>query len=380
MTSLARALSGIKVLDLSRVLAGPLCTQTLGDLGADVVKVESPIGDETRSWGPPFTVDGQSAYFMAANRNKRSIVLDLNQDREILRKLIAECDVLVENFLPKSMRSFGLTPEEIHAINPRAIVCSISAYGRSSAKADLPGYDFVLQAETGFMATTGESDGQPVKVSVAIVDIVTAQHAVAGILAALIKREKTGTGCVIDLALADCGFAAQVNLAQAWLVSGKLPVRRGNSHLQIVPYQSFAAKDGWLVLAVGNDKQWESFCKASGAEFSGKPEWSTNQTRVENRQAVVTAVASLLATRTVSEWVATLSKASVPCGRIGDYQTFVHDQKIMGRTATRAASSSTGASVELLQSPLVRDGTFTAPPLKGEHQEVVLFEWGIDNV
>ena len=375
--SVGNALAGIRVLDLSRVLAGPLCAQTLGDMGADVVKVESPSGDETRTWGPPFAANGQSAYFMSANRNKRSIVLDLKKDHEALRRLIAKCDIVVENFLPKSVGTFGLTPQEIHAINPRVIVCSISAFGRSSKRAEQPGYDFVLQAMTGFMAMTGERHGPPVKTAVAIVDVLTAQQAVSGILAALYRREKTGQGCVLDIALADCGFAAQVNLAQAWLVSGRLPARQGNSHLQIVPYQSFAAKDDWLVLAVGNDRQWAAFCSAAGADFAGKPEWATNQSRVERRDEVVPAVASLIATRTVAAWEQALHQVGVPCGRVGTYETFAQESADHGRPVTTRVMDSTGSVVELIQSPLVRARNFRAPPQLGEHQREVFADWGI---
>ena len=347
-------------------------------MGADVVKVESPSGDETRAWGPPFAANGQSAYFISANRNKRSIVLDLKKDQETLRRLIAKCDILVENFLPKSVGAFGLTPHEIHAINPRVIVCSISAYGRSSRKADQPGYDFVLQAVTGFMATTGEKHGPSVKTAVAIVDVLTAQQAVSGILAALYRRERSGQGCVLDIALADCGFAAQVNLAQAWLVSGTLPARQGNSHLQIVPYQSFAAEDDWLVLAIGNDRQWTAFCKAAEADFAGKPEWATNQSRVEQRDEVVSAVASLIARRTVAVWEQLLRKVGVPCGRVGTYATFAQQAEDQGRAVTTKIKDGEGRVVELIQSPLVRDRDFRVPPQLGEHQREVFADWDVN--
>src|SRR5437762_11277357 len=271
-------LHGIRVLDASRVLAGPFCGQILGDLGAEVIKVERPgAGDETRSWGPPFAGD-LSAYYLSCNRNKRGITLDLAQPEGlgIFHDLVRLSDVLVENFRAASAEKLGLSPEKLLEINPRLVICSISGFGRTGPWSDLPGYDFAIQALSGLMSITGPAEGPPCKVGVAVTDVMTALYAATAVLACIHARKTSGHGYAIDLALLDCALAAQVNVAQAFLTSGTVPPRQGNAHLQIVPYQLFATADGWLVLNVGNDSQWQAFCIAAGApDLGADPRFAT---------------------------------------------------------------------------------------------------------
>src|SRR6267143_1232440 len=276
-------LSGVRVLDASRVLAGPFCGQVLGDLGADVIKVERPgAGDETRSWGPPFA-DDLSAYYLSCNRNKRGITLDLAQPEgmSIFHDLVRRSDVLVENFKAASAEKLGLSPEKLLEINPRLVICSISGFGRTGPWSDLPGYDFAIQALSGLMSITGPAEGPPCKVGVAVTDVLTGLYAAVAILACLRAREQSGHGYHIDLALLDCAVAAQVNVAQAYLSSGQLPRRQGNAHLQIVPYQLFATADAYLVLAVGNDGQWQHFCQTVG-----RHDWAADERFRSNSQRV----------------------------------------------------------------------------------------------
>src|SRR5216684_7055818 len=281
-------LHGLRVLDASRVLAGPFCGQILGDLGAEVIKVERPgAGDETRTWGPPFAGD-LSAYYLSCNRNKRGITLDLAQPEglNIFHELARRSDVVVENFKAASAEKLGLSPEKLLEINPRLIICSISGFGRTGPWSDLPGYDFAIQALSGLMSITGPADGPPFKVGVAVTDVLTGLYAAVAVLACLRDRERSGHGYAIDMALLDCAVAAQVNVAQAYLTSGQVPPRQGNAHLQIVPYQLFATLDGWLVLAVGNDGQWQRFCQAAAPALAGDPRFTTNPQRVGARDVL----------------------------------------------------------------------------------------------
>ena len=284
-------LAGIRVLDASRVLAGPFCGQILGDLGADVLKIERPgAGDETRGWGPPFLSGGPSAYYLSCNRNKRGLALDLAQPRgqDLFHDLVRKSDVVLENFRPDSAEKLGLSAGQLLAVNPRAIVCSISGFGRTGPLRDLPGYDFAIQALSGLMGITGPVEGPPCKVGVAVADVLTGLYASAAVLACLIARGKSGHGYAIDLALLDCAVAAQVNVAQTFLTRihdgasprEAVPARQGNAHLQIVPYQLFAAADGWLVLAVGNDGQWQKFARAAAPHLAGDERFLTNPGRV----------------------------------------------------------------------------------------------------
>src|SRR5438874_3782232 len=283
-------LSGIRVLDASRVLAGPFCGQILGDLGAEVIKVERPgAGDETRSWGPPFAGD-LSAYYLSCNRNKRGITLDLAQPEgmSIFHDLVRRNDVLVENFRPASAEKLGLSPEKLLEINPRLVICSISGFGRTGPWSALPGYDFAIQALSGLMSITGPAEGPPCKVGVAVTDVLTGLYAAVALLACLRGRAESGHGYAIDLALFDCAVAAQVNVVQAYLTSGQVPPRQGNAHLQIVPYQAFATADDWLILAVGNDGQWQRFCRAAERpDLAADSRFLANVQRVERRAELV---------------------------------------------------------------------------------------------
>ncbi len=261
-------LAGIRVLDASRVLAGPFCGQMLGDLGAEVLKVERPgLGDETRAWGPPFLGEF-SAYYLSCNRNKKGLTLDLAKPEglELFYRLVEKSDVLLENFRSASADKLGLSPVKLQARNPRLIVCSISGFGRTGPWRDLPGYDFAIQGLSGFMDTTGPVAGPPSKVGVAVTDVLSGLHAAVAILACLHARQTSGHGYAIDLSLLDCAVSSQVNLVQAYLSSGQVPKRQGNAHLQIVPYQAFQTADAWLILAIGNEGQWQRFCQVAGRD------------------------------------------------------------------------------------------------------------------
>ncbi|MGE5642118.1 MAG: CaiB/BaiF CoA transferase family protein, partial [Byssovorax cruenta] len=282
-------LNGIRVLDLSRVLAGPYCTMVLGDLGAGVIKVESPEGDETRGWGPPFAA-GESAYFLCVNRNKRSIVIDFKtqEGRNILHKLIQQSDILVENFRPGTLARFSLDYESASMLNPKLIYCSITGFGQTGPLRDRPGYDFMIQAMGGLMSFTGEPEGEPMKVGVAVADLFAGQNAVIAILAALQARTQTGRGQHLDISLFDSQLGMLANVASNYLVSGNLPKRYGNAHANIVPYQSFQASDAWFIVAVGNDKQFEKLCGViRKLELASDPRFTTNADRVKNREELI---------------------------------------------------------------------------------------------
>ncbi len=290
MTSPTAPLSGLRVLDASRVLAGPFCGQILADLGAEVIKVERPgQGDETRAWGPPFA-GPLSAYFLSCNRGKKALTLDLARPDglELFYRLAAKSDVLLENFRSASADKLGLSPDRLLARNGRLIVCSISGFGRTGPWSDVPGYDFAVQGLSGLMSITGPVEGPPCKVGVAVTDVLTGLYAATAVLACLHARAQTGHGYAIDLALLDCAVAAQVNVVQAYLTGGTVPPRQGNAHLQIVPYQAFPTADDWLILAVGNDGQWQRFCAAAERpDLAADPRFTTNVLRVQNRAALV---------------------------------------------------------------------------------------------
>jgi len=380
-------LAGVRVLDASRVLAGPFCGQILGDLGAEVIKVERPAnGDETRAWGPPFA-GPLSAYYLACNRNKHAITLDLAhpEGRRLLLQLVAKSDILLENFLPASARKLGLLPEHLHAVNPRLIICSISGFGRSGPLAHTPGYDFAIQALSGLMAITGPAEGPPCKVGVAIADIVAGLYAAIGVLACLHARKTSGRGYAIDLALLDCALAAQVNVAQAFLTSGQVAPRQGNAHLQIVPYQLFETVDGHLVLAVGNDGQWRRFCRAASAdELLNDRRFTTNPLRVENRAILIPLLEPLLRSRSTAQWQEVLSAADVPHGPVLDYEAlFAHPQAV-ARDLRVTVRDSQGHPVDLVNSPFRIAGAtlaeFRPPPGLGADTTAVLRDiLGIDN-
>jgi crotonobetainyl-CoA:carnitine CoA-transferase CaiB-like acyl-CoA transferase len=378
-------LAGLRVLDASRVLAGPFCGQLLGDLGAEVIKVERPgAGDETRTWGPPFAAVGDgilSAYFLSCNRNKRAITLDLAQPAgvELFAALLERSDVLLENFRADSAARLGLSPQTLLQRNPRLIICSISGFGRDVPWRDVPGYDFAIQALSGLMSITGPEAGPPCKVGVAVTDVLTALYAAVAVLACLHARESTGHGYAIDLALLDCALASQVNLAQAFLTSGVVPERQGNAHLQIVPYQLFATADGWLVLAVGNDGQWQRFSKAAGRSDLGADErYLTNADRVRHRDELVPQVEAIMRTRSTTQWRDLLTNAEVPHAPVWNYGELFASDHAAARGLKLTVHDSLGRPVDLLSSPFrINDLPLPAartPPGLGDDTEAVLRE------
>ncbi len=353
-------LAGIRVLEAARILAGPFCGQILADLGADVIKLERPgTGDDTRGWGPPFH-GPLSAYFLSCNRSKRSLAIDIQHPAgaAILEELLSKSDVLIENFRTDSLPKLGLTPETVLARHPRMILCSISGYGRTGPARDDPGYDFAIQARSGLMSITGPIDGPPYKVGVAVADVLTGLYASTAILACLRAREQSGHGYAIDLSLLDCSLASQVNVAQAYLTSGKVPQRQGNAHLQIVPYQLFATADGFLVLNVGNDSQWRAFCNVAGEpELGIDPAYATNRQRVERREEVVPRVAAILKQRATSEWNRLLEEANVPHAVVQDYASVFADEQALQRGMKLTVRDPEGNPVDLVGSPLHITGT-----------------------
>ncbi len=310
-------LAGVRVLDLTRILAGPFATAKLADMGATVWKVERPDGgDDTRAWGPPFHA-GVSTYFLAVNRGKRSLALDLKRGDAVLERLVRAADVVVENFRPGTLEKLGWTWARLQAVNPRAVLCSISGYGQVGRDRDRPSYDVIAQGEQGPQDLTGDPDGPPTKFGLSIADLTAGQLAVEGILLALLRRERTGRGDRVDVALADGLLALLTYQAQMWLSCGQAPRRLGNAHPSIVPYQAFRARDGWLNVGVGNEALWATFCRALGRpDWATRPGWATNRERVERREEVVAAVAEVLAGEDVAAWLERLGAAGVPAGPI----------------------------------------------------------------
>ncbi len=331
------ALSGIRILDLSRVLAGPSCTQMLGDMGADIIKIERPgEGDDTRKWGPPYMKDAdghdttESAYYLSCNRNKRSVAIDITQPegQALIHQLIEQCDILIENFKVGGLKKYGLDYDSVSARHPHIIYASITGFGQTGPLATEPGYDLMAQATGGMMAVTGEPDGAPMKIGVALSDIMTGLHAAIGILAALHKRKTTGKGDHVDVALLDCTLASLTNLAQFYLTSGKVAQRWGNAHSTIVPYQAFEAADGWVVVAVGNDTQFARFAKALGhGEWATDERFALNRHRVTHRDILVPLIAARMKTQSIKHWVKTLQEIDVPVGPVNHMdQVFAMEQ------------------------------------------------------
>jgi crotonobetainyl-CoA:carnitine CoA-transferase CaiB-like acyl-CoA transferase len=372
----------VRVLDASRVLAGPFCGQVLGDLGADVIKVERPgAGDETRGWGPPF-LGPYSAYYLSCNRNKRGITLDLAhpEGQRIFYELVRHSDIVLENFRGESADRLGLSPARLLEVQPRIIVCSISGFGRTGPWKDVPGYDFAIQALSGLMSITGPEEGPPCKVGVAVTDVLTGLYAAVAVLACLQARAQSGHGYAIDLALLDCAVAAQVNVVQAYLSSGTLPSRQGNAHLQIVPYQLFATADGFVVVAVGNDGQWQRFCRAAGAaELAADPRFATNSLRVQHRDVLVPQVEALLRTRTTAAWEGALREAEVPHAPVFTYADVFSHPQAAARGLRLTVHDPQGRPVDLTAPPfhIAANGQeaalpATMPPALGEHTEAIL--------
>ena len=375
-------LTGIRVLDLSRVLAGPYCTMVLGDLGAEVIKVEPPEGDETRGWGPPFA-GGESAYYLCVNRNKRGMVVNLKTEagKNILRELAMQSDVLVENFRPGTLEKFGLDFKTLHELNPKLIYCSITGFGQTGSLRDKPGYDFMIQALGGLMSITGEPEGEPMKAGVAITDLFAGQNAIIAILAALQARATTGRGQHLDISLFDSQLGWLANVASNYLISGNLPKRHGNAHPNIVPYQSFKASDGWFAIAVGNDRQFVRLCDVLGKpEIAMDERFSTNSERVQNRDELIPLLKSIFITRSASEWLSVLEQAEIPCGPINNFEQVFSMPTVQERGMLVKMNHPTIGELPLVGSPLKMSATPVEyrlpPPLLGEHTEVVLRELG----
>jgi len=378
-------LAGVTVLDLSRVLSGPFCTMFLADMGARVIKIEHPVrGDDTRHWGPPF-VAGESAYFLSINRNKESVALDFKhaEGRRVLDALVARADVLVENFRPGTLDRLGLGYEQLAAAHPRLVYCSISGFGRHGPKRDRPGYDAVVQAEGGLMSITGPGDGSPYRLGVAIADLVTGMFAAQGILLALLARHDTGRGQLVDLAMLDSTAAMLTYQAGIYFMTGRTPVRMGNRHPTIAPYETFATADGELVLSVGNDDQWRRFCRAVGLDALGTDErFATNGARVDHYDELGPILVDLLRTRTRAAWIATLDAAGVPCGAVKSVAEVVADEQLRLREMivemrhpTVGPMRALGVPVKLSDTP---GGVRTPPPVLGQHTDAVLQELGFD--
>ncbi len=378
------ALAGVRVLDLSRVLAGPWATQILGDFGAEVIKIEKPgAGDDTRSWGPPFLCEGGSgdaAYFLAANRNKRSVTIDFSKPEgaELVRRLAPHCQILVENFKTGGLKQYGVDYASIAAINPSIVYCSITGFGQTGPYARRPGYDYIIQGMGGLMSLTGEPAGEPMKSAVAVADLFTGMYAVTAILAALRHAERTGEGQHIDIALLDAQIAMLANLGANYLISGETPQRLGNQHASIAPYQVLATADGHIILAVGNDGQFADFCAAAGVPLADDPRFSTNQARVSNRIELTAALSTIMQTRTTSQWVTVLEEAQVPCGPINTLTQLYADPHVIARGAVERVTRADGQSINLAANPLRLSATppttRAAPPLLGQDTDAVLRE------
>ena len=375
------ALDDVAVLDMSRILAGPFGTQILADLGATVWKIESPWGDDTRSWGPPF-VGSESAYYLSANRGKKSVVVNLRDARgqDVIRRLAAKADVLVENFRVGNLECYGLDYDSIAAVNPRVIYASVTGFGQTGPRAAEPGYDAALQGMTGVMSVTGEPDGRPTKVGVAWIDILTGLHSTIGILAALHERESSGVGQHVDVSLFDAGVASMANLAQSYLATGVAPGRIGNAHPQVVPYQDFEASDGFFMLAANNDDQFRRLCDAVG--LPGLPDddrFRDNAARVQNREMLAFMLGAKIRENTREHWMSTLQAAGITATSINTIADALADPQAKARKSVWEVEHPTLGGVNLLGSALQHLSRTPAapqshPPLLGEHTEEVLSE------
>ncbi len=386
----ASPLAGIRVLDLSRILAGPWCGQLLADLGAEVIKVERPgEGDDTRGWGPPFVHDarsgeqGDAAYFLCANRGKKSVTIDFTSPagQALVRELALRCDVLLENYKVGGLAKYRLDYASLAASHPRLVYCSITGFGQSGPYATRPGYDFLVQAMGGLMSITGERDdragGGPQKVGVALTDVMTGLYAAVAVLAALRSRESTGRGQHIDVSLLDVQIAALANQAASYLATGEPPRRLGNDHPSIVPYRAFPARDGHLIVAIGNDAQFRSFCEAAGCPgIAEDPRFRNNEARVRNREVLGALLEEVTRRRTVDEWMVLLERANVPGGPINTLDRVFADPHVRARGAKVALQHPRYGALELVANPIRLSGTpieyRSAPPLLGEHNAEIL--------
>ena len=380
------ALEGVRVLDLSRVLAGPWATQILGDLGADVIKIEKPgAGDDTRSWGPPFLKkpdgsDSDAAYYLAANRNKRSITIDFAkaEGAALVKRLVPHCQILVENFKTGGLKKHGLDYESVRALNPALVYCSITGFGQTGPYARRPGYDYMIQAMGGLMSLTGEPAGEPMKSAVAVADLFTGMYAVTAILAALRHAERSGEGQHIDVSLLDCQLAMLANLGMNYLASHQTPARLGNAHASIAPYQVFPTADGHVVLAVGNDEQFRHFCAAASLPLADDLRFARNAARVMHRTELAAAIGAAMIKRPTAYWIEALEKASVPCGPINTLPQVFADPHVVARGVVETIARTDGEQVRLTANPIRMNATppmpRRAPPLLGEDTDAILRE------
>lgn len=373
------ALSHIKILDLSRVLAGPYCTMILGDLGAEVLKVEAPGGsDETRKWGPPFQ-EGVSAYYLSANRNKKSITVDLKTKEGIslIKKLVKKSDVIINNFKTGTMEKLGIDYETLQALNPQLIYCSITGFGETGPNKDLPGYDFIIQAMSGLMSITGDENSGPQKLGVAITDVLTGLYACIGIQAALLERNQSGIGQKLDLSLYDSAVSSLVNIGSNYLMSEKLPEALGNHHANIVPYQTFKTLDGEIVIAVGNDNQFKALCSILGrSDISNDKRFLTNPDRVKHRDQLVPQLQAALTEKSTAYWQKYCNENNIPCGPIQNLEEVTKDEQLIARDMFIRAEHPTAGPIKMIGSPLKLSRTPVTyryhPPDAGEHNEEII--------
>ena len=376
-------LDGIRVVDLSRVVAGPFCTMTLADMGADVVKLEEPgRGDESRAFGPPFH-GGESPYFLSINRNKRSCTVNLKHEagKAIVRRLLQDADVLIENFRPGAMARLGFDYDAVAAAHPRLVYCSISGFGDSGPDATRPGYDLIVQGEAGLMGVTGEADGPPTRVGTSIADLASGLMAAQGILLALYARQSTGRGQHVRVAMLDAVASLLTYNTGIYFASGESPTRRGNDHPSVAPYQTLRARDGWINLGVANDSLWARYCAAvERPDLRDDPRFATAPARVEHRQALIPIIEALTAARTVREWMDLLGAAGVPCGRIRNVAEVCTNPQLVERGKVVERPHPTAGAVRMIGQPIELSDTpariETAPPLLGEQTDAVLREAG----
>jgi crotonobetainyl-CoA:carnitine CoA-transferase CaiB-like acyl-CoA transferase len=381
MTSPIGPLTGLRVLDLTRVLAGPTCTQMLGDLGAEVIKIERPeAGDDTRGFAPPFVPNTkESAYFVGVNRNKKSVTLDIAkpEGQAIIQKLLEHCDILVENFKVGALAKYGLGYEQLAKTHPRLIYCSITGFGQTGPYAPRPGYDALIQAMGGVMSLTGEPNGSPQKVGVPVADLFAGLYGCIGILAAVNHRNSTGQGQQIDIGMLDTHVAWLANQGMNYLATGENPARLGNQHPNIAPYQEFPTKDGYLILAVGNDPTFERFCKAFGQEaLLADPRFATNPIRVQNRQLVTDTLTPVMKSKTTAEWIDALEALKIGCGPINTLEQVFADPHVQAREMVVEMAHGSGETVKVIANPVKLSATppsyRSPPPVLGEHTEDVL--------
>lgn len=375
-------LHGVRVLDLSRVLAGPFCTQLLGDMGAEVIKVEQPgKGDDTRQWGPPW-FHGESAYYLSCNRNKKSVTINIKNEtgQELIRRLAERADVVVENFKVGALQKYGLDYESLRAFNPRLIYCSITGYGQTGPYKDLPGYDFIIQAQGGIMSITGEAEGEPCKVGVAIGDIMAGMYAANAILAALLQRERSGAGQHLDIALLDSQVSWLANVAMNYLVSNEPPQRHGNAHPNLVPYQPFATQDGHIAIGVGNDEQFRRLClQLQREDLAQHVSYRTNALRIAHREELIAELQNEFRKKTTADWLQLMAHAEIPAARINTVPEVLHDTHVRTREMVQNVSHAAGGLVPLLGPVAKFSATPSAirfpPPLLGQHTAEVLCDW-----